>query len=215
MSGKNDKQISQEPQNSGGNGNETDETFVKIASLSAGLVERGLADAEEDFDPVSTALRAIDNLTEERDSVKRQLSAQKGAATKAREAAAAAEAKLPPEPRSFEDDGDTLPPSELLELIEDADELEIVFVDRELREVPGLPPRKISGAGGAWLVRGSTLRLTVPDLQVHGPGPGQPPFRVHGYVLLADGEQVAAHQRHEPLAIAAGQTMQLKDDIGF
>lgn len=151
----------------------------------------------------------LDECREEIASLKRQLSAQKGAATKARAAAAAA---MPAKPRKFGPMKDQLGSHELAELIDDADEVQIAFTDANGREIAGIAPRTISG--DAFKADTAALRLSVPEMPIHGPATGQAAFRLGGYALLVDGEQVAFTPRDE-LAIAPGQTYELKDDVAF
>jgi hypothetical protein len=149
----------------------------------------------------------------ERDALKRSLAAQKGVVTRAKREAAAVEAeRRAGEPRRFAP-VEPLTAGELLELVEDADAVELAFVGGGGLEIGGLAPRAI--AGEAWKVQGSRLRLQVPDLTVHGPRPGEPPYRLAGYALIADGEVLALTARSDVLAIGPGTTFQLKDDVAF
>ena len=147
----------------------------------------------------------------ERDAAKRSLTAQKGATTRAK--AEVSKIEIASKPRPFgRMNGEALTPDDMLELIAGADEVAIAFSDGR-SEIKGLSPVKVSG--DAWRKSGSGLRLSVPKLEVHGPATGKTPYRVAGYALLIDGEQVAWAQRHEGLSIGGGQTFNLADDIVF
>ncbi len=148
-------------------------------------------------------------LEEENAQLKRSLSAQKGAATKARAAVAAAQ---PPKPRKFGPVKEQLGPRELAELIDGAEDVQVAFTDKNGREIAGLAPRTISG--DAFQADDHALRLNVPEMSIHGPAQGSQAFRLGGYALLVDGDQVAFATRDE-LSIAAGQTYELKDDVAF
>jgi hypothetical protein len=148
-----------------------------------------------------------------REALKRSLAAQKGALTRAkREAAAIETARRASEPRRFVP-VEPLSAAELLELVDDAEAVELAFVGGGGLEIGGLAPREI--AGEAWKVRADRLQLQVPDLTVHGPRPGEPPYQLAGYALIADGDVLALMARSDVLAIGPGTTFQLKDDVAF
>lgn len=154
----------------------------------------------------------IDELRGERDALKRSLSAQKGSTTKAKATVDELKAASKPRAIGYIDRDTDMTPAYLFELVDDADLVEIVFSDGK-QEVAGLGPVVVEG--DAWKMTNTGLKLHVPTLQVHGPAAGKPPYRVTGYALLLDGEQVCWSQRHEQLTIGAGQTFNLADDIVF
>lgn len=177
-----------------------------------------LSPKDETESEVDLAIRLLaemapmaEQLVAERDALKRSLAAQKGVTTKARAALAAT---MPARPRKFGPVKDQLPAGELLELIAAADTVELAFADG-FTEIRGLAPRTIEGGASAWQVTSrGRLRLNVPELVIHGPEQGKPPFRLGGYALLLDGEQVAWIGR-EPVPIAPGAQTEWKDDVIF
>lgn len=162
-----------------------------------------------------SAIAELDGANDELEHLRRSLAAQKGQATRARRQAEALEARLPSAPRQFVPIEKPLAPGDLLELLDDAETVELAFVGADGVEIAELRPRSIGGGGAAWRLFGGRLRLKVPELIVHGPRPGEPPFVLAGYALLVDGEQLAIARRSEPLTIGAGAKFELKDDVAF
>lgn len=109
-------------------------------------------------------------------------------------------------------DAERLPPAELLELVQAASNVLVVFSDGRA-EIAGIPALEISG--NAWAVKSHGLALVLPELIVNGPAPGSGPYPLAGYGLFLDGELVAYQARPDVLQIGAGQRMNLKDDIIF
>ena len=197
---------------------ERDQYAGHLVRLGEGVVEAGAISSEaaaaEDFDPVETALSALRARGDEIDRLNRQLAAQKGQTTKARNQVAVLEAEAPAKPRKFsalDIKGDVA--RELVKLIDDADEIELAFVGPDGVEVSGVAPRRLSE--GAFLVAANGLRLRVPSLKVHGPAIGGKPYELAGYALLLDGELAALTRRGDVLRIGAGSTFELKDDVSF
>lgn len=145
-------------------------------------------------------------------ALKRSISGHKGMGNRLRNQVAALEAELPAKPRKFAPIALPLQPAELLELIDAAETVELVFVDSDGREIKGLAPRTIDGGKDAWKPRSNGLALVVPDLKVSGPGDGRAPFRLGGYALLLDGE-LAAMRPRDPYVLRGGGTFQLKGDV--
>lgn len=146
-------------------------------------------------------------------AAKRQLAAQKGQVTKAKAAQAVAEAAVPGSPREVGRHTSQFTGRDLLSAIHDADEVVLAFSDGTA-EIVDLKPRTIEP--DAFELLGSDgVRLRVPELRVHGPRPGDAPFRLAGYGLLLDGEQVAWADRGGVLLIGPGTQHELKDDVVF
>lgn len=98
---------------------------------------------------------------------------------------------------------------ELLELIGMAETVDIAFSDGE-KEI-AIEPRRIEGK--AWAMTAVGLVLRLPEFIVHGPLTG--PATLAGYGLLLDGELVAFARRSEPLEVAPGRRMDLRNDVVF
>lgn len=165
---------------------------------------------------VEAALAAM-ALREERDGLKRQLSSQKGAATKARNTIeemkeAAKPRKLGPVDLPVDENKQP----DLLELklaIDFADEVVLAFSDGK-SEIRGVAPRKVS-AEDFKLVRGRVL-FDRPDLTVTGPGgEGQGVPQLAGVALLLDGEPFAWSALAQPVDLGAGRTINLTGSVIF
>ncbi|GGD73971.1 RyR domain-containing protein [Croceicoccus mobilis] len=146
-------------------------------------------------------------------ATKRQLTAQKGVATRAKNEAAAIRAELPPTPRSVGPVDKPLKAEELLALIEDADSVMVVLSDGK-REIAGVAPFTVEG--NAWRRSGERLLLDVPSLQVEGPAAGKGGIaRLAGYGLVIDGDLVAYANRPDALPLPPGSRTELKHDVVF
>lgn len=186
-------------------------------SLAGGLApEMELAAIDDNEQPLDHALRLLAaarasaaTVVEERDQLKRSLSAQKGATTRAQKEASALEGKLSPKPRKIGAGKFGGDPRALKALIDDADTIELVFSDGR-SELPGIAPRMIED--GAWRETAGGLKLQVPSLEVRG---GDQTVELAGYALLLDGDQVAWSARSDRLTIRSGMTINLKDDVVF
>lgn len=184
-----------------------------LTRLGAGLVERGHADKDQEFDPVDTALAALDLQADEIKGLESSIRGYKSAATRAKGQAAAAEARLPAKPRRVDLGAlrsHALPPAELLERIEKAKVVAVTFVDAEGSEFVGVAPREISG--DAFRDRGHALQLNVPSLPLRGPAGGA---MLAGYVLLLDDKPAAFAPRIDVFKLAANHQVELKDDVSF
>lgn len=164
---------------------------------------------------VEAALAAM-ALREERDGLKRQLSSQKGAATKARNTIE--EMKEAAKPRKLgpvvlKAGEDPLPVLDLKLAIDCADEVVLAFSDGK-SEIRGVAPRKVS-AEDFKLVRGRVL-FDRPDLTVTGPGgEGQGVPQLAGVALLLDGEPFAWSALAQPVDLGAGRTINLTGSVIF
>jgi len=200
--------------------NKTDEAG-EVATLKAQVAQLE-ADLAEAHDGSHSQAGRIAELEEENSGLKRSLAAQRGATTKARASVAALEAAAKPRKIGAmklekDDDGNDIAPytpDELLELIKDAETVEVAFSDGK-NEVKGLGARQVSGEAWAKTVSGVKLTVGADDFMISGPGEGQRPFAISGYALLLDGEQVAYAPRHEQIQIGAGQRFNLSDDVVF
>lgn len=186
-----------------------DNLSAQIGKLAGTILQLNLR-GDEDGGACEIAEIRLRELTDELAAVKRSLSAQKGSATKARATVAAMVAAG--KPRKIGAMDNTLSPRELLELIEDAETVEIVCSDGR-HEIKGLAPIAIEGE--AWREITAGLKLQVPELTLHGPAPGSPSHSLAGYGLLLDGQQVAWGARADKRAIGAGMSLNIKDDVVF
>jgi hypothetical protein len=117
------------------------------------------------------------------------------------------------EKNAASDKADKLEPAELIDMIADADEVEIAFVDsdgKELVQQPYEPADRDTWAIGPG---GDSVQLNAENIEL---GAVQAPSTtLGGYVLLLDGEPVAVVKRDAPLRMGAGMTFDLSKDISF
>lgn len=152
----------------------------------------------------------VEEIADERDQLKRSLSAQKGATTKTRnEVEQLKEASRPRALGKGESLGDM---RVLLQLVDEADQVELAFSNGRT-EIPGVPPVRLTGE--PLVLRRGTLRLATESLQVTGPNTAKAPPSLAGFALVLDGEQVAWAPLSSPLSLGAGQTYELKDSVVF
>lgn len=175
----------------------------QAALLSASLQDMGLVGAGAGS-PMADAIVHLRDITAERDALKAKL-ARADKTPRAKAASAAKARKVGPVQISVE-------PRLLLELIRDAELVEVAFSDGK-SELAGIPALEISGA--AWTVKSSGLALCMDEVLLHGPGHGQPGFALAGYGLLLDDVLVAYRHRDAPLQIGAGQRWNLAGDVIF
>lgn len=165
--------------------------------------------AAEDFGPIATLFSAFDDVTAERNALKRSLAAQKGATTRKVNEIEELEASL--KPRKLGPIEDQLKPGELAELLAGTPRVEIAFSDGK-HELVGVPP--VSVPGECFTFRRGRLLLDVEQLMVRGPADERGARVLAGYALLIDAEQVAWLPRMGgELTLGAGQTYQLKGDV--
>lgn len=182
------------------------ELNAKIAALEASEVrERELTERVEALETETAAL-------------KRQLSSQRGATTRAKAEAREARGKgalrklgAPPSKRGAEPLAE-LTAAQLLELIDDADDVEIVASDGR-SELDGVPGFGVSEGG--LVERRGQLVLEVPSMRITGPNTGAAQRTIAGFALVVDGEQVAWSQLPDPIPLGAGQEYELKDSVVF
>lgn len=152
----------------------------------------------------------IEDLQAELAATKRQLAAQKGQVTKARNEIASLEAELPEKPRKIEGPKAAFPAAELMDLIEDADDIQLLFSDGKA-ELAGVAPKKIDAA--AWRRNGDRVLLMVPSITISSVA--DRPQQLVAYALMLDGEIVAVRPRHDPLTVKPNQRMELAGDVIF
>jgi hypothetical protein len=150
-------------------------------------------------------------------ALKRQLRSQKGAATKARNRIeeieeAAKPRKLGPVPRVQDEKGRDVTVDTLMTAIDSAEEIVLAFSDGKA-ELAGIRPRKVSPKAFR-LTRGQLL-FTDEPLEVFGPGGENAVSTLAGVALLVDGLQVGWSPMAMPIAIGAGQTVNLAGSVIF
>jgi len=91
-------------------------------------------------------------------------------------------------------------------------EVELVFSDGA-KEIVGLEPMTVTGSG-AWLRHPNGV-LLKDRVILGGPAAGERAYSLAGIGLYVDGRQVAWCQLHDPIAIPAGGTAELRDSIIF
>lgn len=178
--------------------------FAQVAGLKQAL-EEAVAGASDLAGELATSAETITELTAERDAL--------AAAVEKVKKAPRAKAVVVAGPRKVGPlKGEPLATGDLLELIQSAEAVELVFSDGA-RELVDVPAQRIEGA--AWAVTVTGLALQLPELLVYGPAMGRPPHSLDGYGLLLDGELVAYRSRGEVLSIPAGMKMNLAQDVIF
>jgi len=100
--------------------------------------------------------------------------------------------------------------SEILMALACGEKCQIVFSDgnSEIAEIPG-----VTVDCTAFVQTSRGLKF-VPPIEITGPAVGQPALALSGYGLIVDGQQIAWSER-DPLAIPAGTTVRVSDDIFF
>lgn len=176
-----------------------------LEDFRAGKGPKGAAAIAERLDAAEAALA---DATKARDDALAALEKAKAAPTAKAKATATPQAKA----RKIGPVKDQPDAAALLAAIADAETVEIAFSDGKA-EVTGIPAVAIEG--NAWAVTPSGLALKLPELLVRGPAFGGTAFTVAGYGLFLDGTLTAYAQRSDALAIGAGATFDLKDDIVF
>lgn len=169
------------------------------------------------LDFAAEKLAEIPALVAERDQAVADLATATKAVEKGKADLKAARSRAAPKPAKLRaigplDDGEPLSGEALQRAIAAADTVELVFSDGA-RELAGVPAQLIEG--DAWHLAANGVRMRVPSLVVHGPAHGEAPYRLAGYGLLLDGEQVAWAARIDVLQIQASSRHELKDDVVF
>lgn len=187
---------------------------------------QGEGEAEIDF-----AVRAISDLRnmlglrdqqladqhEELKAANRRLASQRGATTKAKAKIVELEEagrprKLGPLSAVFDDGAEAFTVHDLLTAIDGAGELVLAFSDGE-NELVGIRPRQVR-ADAFRFTRGR-VQFTDEPLEVTGPGQAGSALSLAGVALLVDGEQVAWSPMAQPIALGAGQTVNLAGSVIF
>lgn len=170
--------------------------LILIASDSIKSLKQAAGDLSDKLDAAETALA---DAVSERDKLQADLEA----ASKAPRARAGTTAKL----RKV-GPVDNPPAADLLELIREAETVELVFSDGK-RELSAIMPRIIEGM--AWQVNFIGLSLNVPELLVTSSGVAE----IAGYGLFLDGKQAAWAARPDLLRVGPGAKMNLQGDVLF
>lgn len=216
-------------------------SLVLIEALGEHAEQQGLVQGEGE-DEITFAVRCVEKLGDlltdshgsflrmeaERDALRedvkalnRRLASQRGATTKVKarivemEEAGKPRALGPMEPQAKPFEGDPLEVFTALDLmtaINCAEEIVLAFSDGRA-ELAGIRPRKVR-AEAFRMVRGRVL-FTDEPLEVYGPGEPDTVTMLAGVALLLDGEQAAWAPMAQPLAIGAGQTVNLAGSVIF
>ena len=147
-------------------------------------------------------------VTAERDALQAQVD--KAAALPKAKTAAAPKKARKCGPIGKSDDSDRLTPAELLELIQAASMVEVVFSDGQ-REIADLAALAISG--DAWKLMSHGLKLNLPELELIGPQGTS--YHLAGYGLFLDGQQAAWGPCVDPYTIGGGRRYNIRDDVFF
>lgn len=179
---------------------------LEMAWLGDALEQRGYGAAN----PAKGAIDAIDGLERDADKAAR---AGNGGGGKRRPSYAGDPGRKgrkvgPPKGETVD-----MAPAELIERINDAEEVEIVFSDGE-NEITGLPPVPVIG-NNPWRTTGAGLLLQNTEIELHGPGYGQTAYQIAGYGLFLDGKLAAYRQRPDVVNVGVNQTVKLVDDVVF
>lgn len=164
--------------------------------------ENALVQAEGESE-IDFAVRCIETL-------KRRLTAQKTQVTRARNEIT--EMKESAKPRTLTAPDEPFDAVDLMTAIDSAEEVVLAFSDGK-REVPGIAPRRVS-PDLFRLTRGRVL-FTSDALEVMGPGGEGSSTTLAAVALLIDGEPLALSPLAQPLAMAAGQRVNLAGSVIF
>ncbi len=196
------------------------------AGDATGLGETAAVVADAAAEPQQQDPQArIDEVEAELATVKQQLADALAAAEKAKRAASASAGKAAAKARKIsardvvdaieatgEGDDALTREQALLLAIGEAGTVEVVLSNGKT-EIIAIPPIAIHG--DAWRVSMVGVQLTIPELIVHGPAPGQSAYALNGYGLLLDGTLRAYMARGEQLSIAGGSNNNVAPDIVF
>lgn len=97
----------------------------------------------------------------------------------------------------------------LREQLQGADDVEIVQIDENGKEIAGSQPIHVSGE--VWRDHAIGLMLDKP-IEFRG---SDQVYKLAGFGLLIDGKQAGVQIRHEPVVVHAGQQVKLERDIAF
>lgn len=181
----------------------------RLNGLVEGLAERGF-ELPAEGEATAQALAVIDKLKAENAALTKKLTT---AQNKAKAVPSTEKGrKIGPikdkvEGRS-DDDGTVAAEHVLLEMIREADKVEVAFSDGA-RELAGIPALVVTG--DAWAITAAGLKLTIDPIPVTG---FDKPYELRGYGLVLDGKQVAWRDT-EPRRILPGSQWNLAGDIVF
>lgn len=201
-----------------------------LTALGEHAEQQGLVQGEGE-EEIAFAVRCIERLgelviamdgnirtaEEQIRALKRQLSSQRGATTKARNRIeemeeAAKPRALGPMAAVFDDPAEAFTVDDLMTGIDGADEVVLAFSDGKA-ELSGIKPREVP-ADAFRLTRGRLLFIDEP-LEVTGPGDPDTVTQLVGVALLLDGEQAAWCALPMPINIGSGQTINLAGSVIF
>lgn len=201
-----------------------------MAALGEHAEQQGLVQAEGE-EEIAFAVRCIDKLGAlviamdgniraaegQIAALKRQLSSQRGATTKAK--ARIVEMEEAAKPRAlgplgavFDDAAEAFTVDDLMTAIDSASKVVLAFSDGEA-ELRGIKPRQVR-AEAFRLTRGRLL-FTDEPLEVTGPGDAETVTTLVGVALLLDGEQAGWSPMPKPINIGSGQTINLAGSVIF
>lgn len=147
----------------------------------------------------------------------RRLASQKGVTTKVK--ARITEMEEAGKPRAlgpmaavFDDPAEAFTPVDILVAVDAAEQVVLAFSDGAA-ELRGIKPRQVRAA--AFQLKRGRLLFTDEPLEVTGPGNADTVTTLAGVALLVDGEQVGWSPMPMPIAIGAGQTINLAGSVIF
>ena len=195
-----------------------------LAAIAAALTELGIAPSEP-YDIAAVTRAALHELTEQIGQLQAEVASATAAADKTKRAASASAGRAASKARkisakdvvdpiagSAEGDAPITREQALLLAIGEAETVEVVLSNGK-SELSAIAPIAIHG--NAWRITMVGLQLTIPELIVHGPAPGQAAYALNGYGLLLDGVLRAYSARGEQLNIAGGSNNNIGPDIVF
>lgn len=186
-----------------------------LASLAAALGELGLA-PEGNFVITDVAEAALRSQALTIAEMRAKLASAEKASERDRAKVKALEAEKPAKPRKAgrpKEEAAFFDADDLLSMIASADDVQLLFSDGA-KEIPGLLPVRIEG--DAWVKRGNSVLLSgLAELIIHGAAIGGQEYSIAGYALFVDGKQAAWSERFEPLTVAPGARVSIKDDVIF
>ena len=195
-----------------------------LAAIAGTLIELGQVPAEP-YDIAEVAIALMREQAAQIADLSADVASARAAAEKAARAASASAGKAAGKARkisakdvvdpitgSAEGDAPITREQALLLAIGEAETVEVVLSNGK-SELIAVPPIAIHG--DAWRISIVGVQLTIPELIVHGPAPGQSAYALNGYGLLLDGVLRAYSARGEQLNIAGGSNNNVAPDIVF
>lgn len=167
-----------------------------------------------DATPAQKAIFALTGVSADRDVLRVERDAAIERAEKAERSRDRAKAKVtageaPARPRKLGAMADKV--EDLRAAIAAAEKVEVVLSDGT-SEIVGVAPIVVEGE--AWRATPNGTMLTE-AVTIHGPGQGQPAYRIAGYALVLDGKQVAYRERPDAITVVPGHTYKIENDIIF